>query len=140
MGKLEFQEKVKSTVKTLTLKDFPAEEECLASVHLLADFMAPKNNIEDTEEIEKLLFEAALAANNTPIKTIVHKFPVQGVTGVILLAESHIAIHTWPEHDYISIDIFTCGKNTQPYQALEYLKNKFSPRQVRIKEVIRSSS
>ena len=85
-------------------------------------------------------FPVRVGLQNEFLNAMVHKFPVQGVTGVILLAESHIAIHTWPEHDYISIDIFTCGKKTQPYQALEYLKSKFSPRQVRIKEVKRGSA
>ncbi len=100
------------------------------SVHLIADFECPKF-IDDEEEIERILYEAAKAANNTPLKTSVHQFPMQGVTGVILLAESHISIHTWPEHNYLAIDIFTCGRQTKPQAALEYFKSVFMPTRVK---------
>ncbi|MDD5730355.1 MAG: adenosylmethionine decarboxylase [Candidatus Omnitrophica bacterium] len=106
------------------------------SVHVTADFESPKF-IEGVKEIKKILLEAAKAANNTPLKTAIHKFPVQGITGVILLAESHIAIHTWPEHDYLAIDIFTCGRKTEPYKALEYLKKKFCPKKVKVRQITR---
>ena len=99
-------------------------------IHLIADFKSPKF-IENSAELKRILLGAAKAANNTPLKTSIYKFPVQGITGVVLLAESHIAIHTWPEHDYIAIDIFTCGKNTKPYGALEYLKKYLSPKKVK---------
>lgn len=125
-------------IKEAHLKEtIPTKEEVLSSIHLIVDFIAPRNVIEDPSEIEKILFEAAKVANNTPLKTAIHKFPLQGITGVILLAESHISIHTWPEHDYISIDIFTCGKKTKPYNALEYLKERFAPRSVKVKEIKR---
>jgi S-adenosylmethionine decarboxylase proenzyme len=94
------------------------------SVHLIADLEAPKF-IENPARLKKILWEASLAANNTPLKVSIHKFPEQGITGVVLLAESHIAIHTWPECNYAAVDIFTCGEKTKPYQALEYLKKVF---------------
>jgi S-adenosylmethionine decarboxylase len=100
------------------------------SVHLIADFESPKF-IEDPKEIRRILWGAALAAKNTPLKTSIHKFPLQGITGIVLLAESHIAIHTWPESKYMAVDIFTCGKKSMPYKALEYLKQKFMPRKVK---------
>jgi len=129
---------LKEPLNGVLLKDTPfKEEECVSAVHLIVDFIAPRNFIDDPDEIEKVLFEAAKAANNTPLKTAIYKFPVQGVTGVILLAESHISIHTWPEFDYVSIDIFTCGKKTKPRNALEYLKDKFSPREVKVREIKR---
>jgi S-adenosylmethionine decarboxylase len=109
------------------------------SVHLIADLEAPKF-IEDARKIKKILWDAARAANNTPLKTSVHKFPVQGVTGVIILAESHIAIHTWPEYDYIAVDIFTCGKKTRPYNALKYLKKVFAPRRVKARLINRGTA
>ena len=87
--------------------------------------------------MEKILYGAAKAANNTPLQVTVYKFPVQGITGVILLAESHIAIHTWPEHEYMAVDIFTCGKETKPIRALEYLKEVFQPKQVKIRHIRR---
>lgn len=106
------------------------------SVHLIADFRSPKF-IEDSKEIRRILLEAARAANSIPLRTAIYKFPVQGATGVVLMAESHIAIHTWPEYDYIAIDIFTCGKQTRPHKALEYLKSKFCPKKVNVKKIDR---
>ncbi|MCM8779504.1 MAG: adenosylmethionine decarboxylase [Candidatus Omnitrophica bacterium] len=106
------------------------------SFHLIGDFKSPKF-IENPAKIKQILWEAAKRANNTPLKVAVHKFPHQGITGVVILAESHIAIHTWPEYGYLAIDIFTCGKNTRPYTALEYLKKVFLPKRVRIKMIKR---
>lgn len=101
------------------------------SVHLLADLEAP-HFIEDPAKLRRVLWQAALEANNTPLKTSIHKFPGQGITGIVILAESHIAIHTWPECNYLAVDIFTCGKNSRPYKALEYLKQHFQPTKVKI--------
>ncbi len=102
------------------------------AVHLIADFKSC-NLIKGPKELKKILLEAAKEANNIALKTSIHKFPVQGITGMVLLAESHIAIHTWPEHDYVAIDIFSCGKKTRPYKALAYLKAKLSPRKAKVR-------
>ncbi len=101
------------------------------SVHLIADLESPRF-IEDAKKLKKILWEAAEVANNIPLKTSIHKFPLQGITGVVLLAESHIAIHTWPEHGFIAVDIFTCGKQTKPYSALKYLKKVFRPKKTKV--------
>lgn len=74
------------------------------------------------------MLKAAENSHNTPLNVTIHKFFPRGITGVILLAESHIAIHTWPERNYISIDLFTCGDRSNPYLALEYLKKVFKPK------------
>jgi S-adenosylmethionine decarboxylase len=101
------------------------------SVHLLADLEAPVF-VEDPRKLKKILWEAALAANSTPLKTSIHKFPGQGITGIVILAESHISVHTWPECEYMAVDIFTCGKKSMPYKALEYLKTHFQPKKTKI--------
>lgn len=108
----------------------------LSSIHLIADFESPIF-IDDPKRIKNILLGAAKAANNTPLKISIHKFPVRGITGVILLAESHIAIHTWPEYNYIAVDIFTCGKKTKPSRALDYLKKSFCPKKIRVKLIKR---
>ena len=105
-------------------------------IHLIADFWFGKK-IEKPEEIKKILIEAAKKAKNTPLKVSIHKFNPHGITGVILLAESHIALHAWPEFDYLAIDIFTCGKRAFPNRALEYLKKVFKPKRVGIKKIKR---
>lgn len=107
-----------------------------AGTHLIVDFWNGKN-IEEPRKIKKILFQAAKEANNTPLKVSIHKFYPHGLTGVILLAESHIAIHAWPEINYLAIDIFTCGKRTMPYLALKYLKTIFQPQKITIKEIKR---
>ncbi|MBF0522525.1 MAG: adenosylmethionine decarboxylase [Candidatus Omnitrophica bacterium] len=106
------------------------------SVHVTADFHSSRP-IVSVEELKKLLFQAAKAANNTPLKCCIQKFPVRGMTGVLVLAESHIAIHTWPEHQYIAIDLFTCGKDTQPIRAMEYLKKILKPKKAVIRHIRR---
>lgn len=121
------------------MKGCSKKKNVFRTVHLIADLEAPQMN-ESIPAVKKLLWEAAKAANNTPLKASVHKFPVQGITGVVILAESHIAIHTWPEHNHIALDIFTCGKDTKPYAALEYLKSKLNPTKVKIKFLKRGIS
>lgn len=107
-----------------------------AGIHLLAEFWYGKI-IEESKEIEKILIEAAKKAGNTPLEVSIHKFSPRGITGVVLLAESHIAIHSWPEINYLAIDIFTCGDKAVPQKALNCLKKAFQPKRVEIKEIKR---
>ncbi len=105
-------------------------------IHLIIEFFGAKT-IEDPKKIEKALTDAAIKAKSTPLKAAIHKFSPQGITGVILLAESHITIHTWPEIKYIAFDIFTCGEVSMPYKALDHLKKIFKPEKVKLKELKR---
>ena len=105
-------------------------------IQLVAEFWNGKD-IEDVKEFKKILVKAAKKANSTPLKVSIHKFSPQGITGVVLLAESHIAIHSWPEHNYVAIDIFACGEETDPDKALDYLKEKFQPQRVKSKKIKR---
>lgn len=107
-----------------------------AGLHLVAEFWGGKI-IESKKEIKKILIEAAKKAGNTPLQCACHKFSPRGITGVILLAESHIALHSWPELDYLAIDIFTCGQKAKAEKALEYLKTRFKPKRVKIKKIKR---
>lgn len=107
-----------------------------AGVHLIAEFWQGKI-IEDSKKLENILVSAAKKGGNTPLEVIIHKFSPHGITGVILLAESHIALHSWPEIDYLAIDIFTCGNKAMPQKALEYLKKTFKPKKVKIEKIKR---
>lgn len=107
-----------------------------AGIHLIADFWYGKN-IENSKEIKRILITAAKKAKNIPLEVYIHKFSPQGITAVILLAESHIAIHSWPEINYLAIDIFTCGREAMPDNALEYLKKEFQPKKIVIKKIKR---
>ena len=64
----------------------------------------------------------------TLLKLSSHQFHPQGVTAVGLLAESHLSIHTWPEHGYAAVDVFTCGEEARPQQACDYLVKRFAAR------------
>ncbi len=107
-----------------------------AGVHLIAEFWHGKT-IEENKKIREILIQAAKEANNTPLKVAIHRFSPHGITGVILLAESHIALHSWPEFNYLAIDIFTCGNKSTPYKSLGYLKKKFRPKKIVIKIIKR---
>ena len=107
-----------------------------AGTHVVADFWNGKI-IENEKELEQLLKGAAKAAKSQALQVSIHKFVPQGITGVILLAESHIAVHTWPEINYIAIDIFTCGKEARPKGALKYIQEYLKPERVKIQEMKR---
>ena len=107
-----------------------------AGIHLIAEFWNGKI-IENPKEIKKILIAAVKEAKSAPLEVAIHKFSPQGLTGVVLLEESHVAIHTWPELDYVAIDIFTCGDWAKPRKALRYLRRKLKPEKVEIQEIKR---
>lgn len=107
-----------------------------SGLHLLAEFWDGRI-IDSADRIREILVEAVKRANNTPLEFVVHKFQPQGVTGIVLLAESHISIHTWPECNYVALDIYTCGDKSLPMKALEYLKSEFQPKRFEISKIKR---
>ena len=109
-----------------------------AGIHLIVEFWGGKI-IEDAEKIKDLLIKTAEVSHNTPLDVKIHKFDPQGITGFILLAESHISIHTWPERDYVAIDIFSCGRDSQPYEGLKYLEQEFQPKKTKVQEIKRGA-
>lgn len=89
--------------------------------HLIAD-LNDCAGLDDPARIERCLRDAAGAAGATVIEVRLHHFgPGQGVTGVALLAESHISIHSWPEHGYAAVDIFMCGRRNDLDAALDVI-------------------
>jgi S-adenosylmethionine decarboxylase proenzyme len=66
--------------------------------------------LNDLEGIEALLVKAAKQANASVVRSTFHRFAPQGVSGVIVIEESHLSIHTWPEHGYAAVDFYTCGE------------------------------
>ena len=107
-----------------------------AGMHISADFWHGEN-ITSSKRLESLLIQAGKAAQATPLEVASHTFSPRGITGVVLLSESHIAIHTWPEIGYTAVDIFTCGKKTKPKEALKFLKNILKPQKMEITEMQR---
>jgi S-adenosylmethionine decarboxylase len=102
-------------------------------LHLLVDFWECRG-LRDAEGIERVLREAAAACGATVLSVMLHNFGESGgITGVALLAESHISIHTWPETGYAALDLFMCGR-CDPRGALPVLEAWFSPGSTRVTE------
>jgi S-adenosylmethionine decarboxylase len=104
--------------------------------HLIAEFWEGQV-IENPKKFKQILVGAVKKSKSTVLKVVVHKFSPKGITGVVVLAESHLAIHTWPELNYVAVDIFTCGDKSNPQKALVYLKKEFKPKRIEIKELRR---
>ena len=116
-------------------KDYFVEKDGVkfAGTHLLLDFWGA-SNLTDPGHIDRALREAAETSGATILHGHFHHFsPNGGVSGVLVLAESHISIHTWPERDFASIDIFMCG-DCDPYLGLPALKAAFQPRTINLSE------
>lgn len=104
--------------------------------HLLLDYWGAER-LDDVAHIEHALVQAALACGAQVLEVKLHAFGEKsGVTGVALLAESHISIHTWPERDYAALDIFMCGQ-CNPRLALPVLEALFRPVHVKVMEIRR---
>lgn len=109
-----------------------------AGKHLIVDFWHAQY-LQDIDVIEQALTDAAKVAGATLLHIHLHQFTEGGgVTGVALLAESHISIHTWPERDYAAFDIFMCG-DAQAEKALRHLEKIFKPQTQQINELLRGN-
>ncbi|MCE3234904.1 MAG: S-adenosylmethionine decarboxylase related [Vampirovibrio sp.] len=91
--------------------------------HLLVEFYNCNPDVlDDVAGIEKHMNDAARACGATIVQSSFHRFEPWGVSGVVVISESHLAIHTWPEYGYASVDLYTCGDEIQPDAAYEHLK------------------
>lgn len=104
-----------------------------AGMHLLVDLWGARN-LQDPALIDRALRDAATAAQATILHSHFHHFsPNGGVSGVVVLAESHISIHTWPERAFAAVDIFMCG-SCDPYRSVPVLEAAFRPADMRLSE------
>ncbi|WCL81738.1 polyamine aminopropyltransferase [Saprospira sp. CCB-QB6] len=94
--------------------------------HILVEFFGCSPDIlNDVITIEKSMVNAAIEAQATVINATFHHFSPYGVSGVVVIQESHLAIHTWPEYGYAAVDLFTCGDEVNPWISYDYLKTAF---------------
>ncbi|NLW06936.1 MAG: S-adenosylmethionine decarboxylase proenzyme [Clostridia bacterium] len=93
--------------------------------------------LNDIKKVEEIMVNAALEAGAEIREVCFHKFSPQGVSGVVVISESHLAIHTWPEYGYAAVDVFTCGDTVNPWDACRYLTEKFKASDVRATEIER---
>jgi S-adenosylmethionine decarboxylase len=94
--------------------------------HIIAEFYnCDKQIMNDSPFIEKAMNEAAILSGATVVGSHFHTFNPHGVSGVVVIAESHLTIHTWPEYGYAAVDIFTCGETIDSVAAFMHLKEQF---------------
>ena len=96
-----------------------------------------KTLLDDPIHSERILVEGVNRSGATVIKPFFHHFSPHGVSGVVVIAESHVAIHTWPEYGYCAVDVFTCGSQVNPDLILEYIRSAFRAKEVSVMEVKR---
>ncbi|MCL2766949.1 MAG: adenosylmethionine decarboxylase [Peptococcaceae bacterium] len=106
--------------------------------HVLAEICGCEFSLlNDIGKVEEIMVTAALEAGAEVREYTFHKFSPQGVSGVVIISESHLAIHTWPELGYAAVDVFTCGDRVNPWDACEYLSKSFCAKEMIAKEVER---
>jgi len=99
--------------------------EALGRQILVEYYDCDESKLNDVSYIENSLIQATKTSGATIISHTFHKFSPYGVSGVVVIAESHVAIHTWPEYNYAAVDIFTCGDTIDPWLIQEVLKDYF---------------
>jgi S-adenosylmethionine decarboxylase len=104
----------------------PAITEAVGKHCILELYDCDSSRLDDEAFLRDAITTAARRAGATLLNLITHRFEPQGVTGLALLAESHISIHTWPESGYAAVDVFTCGDHTMPERACAVLVAELS--------------
>ena len=106
--------------------------------HLLLElFDCDLDAISNLEAVKGALVEAAKRAQATIVDVVFHEFNPFGVSGVVVIAESHLSIHTWPEYRYAAVDVFSCGDVLQPEVAVNYLVEQFGAERTSVVEMQR---
>jgi S-adenosylmethionine decarboxylase len=106
--------------------------------HLLLElFDCDFDAISNLEAVKGTLVEAAKRAHATIVDVVFHEFNPFGISGVVVIAESHLSIHTWPEYRYAAVDIFSCGDLLKPEVAASYLVEQFAAERTSVVEMQR---
>lgn len=106
--------------------------------HLIAELLnCNPSLLSDMEAVKSGMMEAARRARATIVTTAFHPFKPFGISGVVVICESHLSIHTWPEHRYAAVDVFTCGNTLKPDRSIVYLEKWFEAEQVSMVEIKR---
>jgi len=106
--------------------------------HIILDLWGvPRGSLDSPSELERLLEDAAVCGGATVVDSCFHRFEPQGVTGVLILAESHVAVHTWPEIGYAAVDVFTCGAEGVADAVADEVLSRLTPSRHRRQHVTR---
>lgn len=106
--------------------------------HLLIELRECNTEIlNDLKKVQDVLITAAKVAEATIVEVAFHEFSPFGISGMVIIVESHLSIHTWPEYNYAAVDIFTCGDILKPEKAVAYLIEKFQSKNPSVVELKR---
>ncbi|MGH6676859.1 MAG: adenosylmethionine decarboxylase, partial [Xanthobacteraceae bacterium] len=140
--------KVAASTPAAVTPDLSEEERCdhfavrngvrCAGVHLIVDLHGAER-LDDIEHIEATLRRCVAASKATLLHIHLHHFQPSGVSGVAVLAESHISIHTWPEAGYAALDVFMCG-SANPDACIPVLREAFSAKRIGVDEILRGKT
>ncbi len=106
-------------------------------VHFIVEASGCGDVITDVVKLQDILVEAAKRANAQVWSVSFNRFPPNGVSGVVVISESHLSVHTWPEANYMALDIYTCGVNSKPMKAVEYVLEMIEAKRSHITEISR---
>lgn len=106
--------------------------------HILAEYYDCNCEVlNNLEKVERFMKEAAVFSGATIVQCAFHRFNPHGVSGVVVISESHLAIHTWPEYGYAAVDLFTCGDAVDPWRAHGFLTQRLESGRSETREVLR---
>ncbi len=106
--------------------------------HLLLELLdCDPEALNSLDIVKTSMVEAAKRAQATIIDVVFHEFNPFGISGVVVIAESHLAIHTWPEYRYAAVDVFSCGESLQPHVAVDYLVEQLGAARASVVELQR---
>jgi len=128
------------TFGSSSAEETTAESQAGVGRHCILElYNCDPQKLNDEAFVQSLIRQAATEAGATLLALISHQFQPQGVTGLALLAESHISIHTWPESGYAAVDVFTCGNHTMPGRACDVLRRELSAQSFQLTSLSRSN-
>jgi S-adenosylmethionine decarboxylase len=106
--------------------------------HILVEYYnCDESVLNDHQTIERIMVRAAKKAKATVVESVFHLFNPYGVSGAVVISESHLTIHTWPEYGYASVDLFTCGDKVDPWVAFDYLLEELKAKKSESTEISR---
>ena len=106
--------------------------------HLLVELNdCDREVLNDLDQLRDAMLGAAIKSGAVILGDSFHRFSPQGVSGVVVIAESHLSVHTWPEYGYAAVDVFTCGTTVKPQKAAEVLIEKLGSKNHSMTEIPR---
>jgi len=105
--------------------------------HFIVEASGCADIIGEVDKMQEILVEAARRANAQVWAVSFHRFPPNGVSGVVVISESHLSVHTWPELEYMALDIYTCGSETCPEVAVDYVLERVQAKHTHVTEITR---